>query len=54
MELLENLSIKAGTDIKLEAGEKVEIASEGSLRLKDDTYDVTLTEIMEKLNALGG
>lgn len=54
IELLENLSIKAGTDIKLEAGEKVEIASGGSLRLKDDNYDVTLTEIMEKLNALGG
>lgn len=54
VELLENLSIKAGTEAKLEAGENVEVSSGGSLRLKDDTYDVTLTEIMEKLEALGG
>lgn len=54
VELLENLSIKAGTEVKLEAGENVEVSSGGSLRLKDDTYDVTLTEIMEKLEALGG
>ena len=54
VELLENLSIKAGTEVKLEAGENVEVSSGGSLRLKDDTYDVTLTEIMEKREALGG
>lgn len=54
VELLENLSIKAETEVKLEAGENVEVSSGGSLRLKDDTYDVTLTEIMEKLEALGG
>ena len=54
LELVENLKIKAGTELKAEAAENVEISSGGELRLKDGKYDVTLTEIMEKLEALGG
>ncbi|MBD5395594.1 MAG: hypothetical protein HDR71_15340 [Lachnospiraceae bacterium] len=54
IELVENLEIKSGTDIRVEAGEKVELSSGGSLTLSDDTYSVTLTEIMERLEALGG
>lgn len=53
LELVENLSIKAGTEVKVEAGENMELSSGGDLRLKDEKYDVTLTEIMEKLEALG-
>lgn len=53
LELVENLSIKAGTEVKVEAGENMELSSGGDLRLKDGKYDVTLTEIMEKLEALG-
>lgn len=54
IELVENLEIKSGTDIRVEAGEKIELSSGGSLTLSDDTYSVTLTEIMERLEALGG
>lgn len=54
LELVENLSIKAGTEVKVEAGENMELSSDGTLRLRDEKYDVTLTEIMEKLEALGG
>ena len=54
LELEEDLKIKAGTEIKMEAEEKIEIASAGELRLKDEKYDTTLTEIMDKLKALGG
>lgn len=53
LELVEDLTVKAGTMVKVEAGESLELSSVGSLRLKDDKYDVTLTEIMEKLEALG-
>lgn len=53
LELVENLNIKAGTEVKVDAGENVEISSGGELRLKDGKYDVTLSEIMEKLEALG-
>ena len=53
LELVEDLTVKAGTMVKVEAGESLELSSGGSLRLKDDKYDVTLTEIMEKLEALG-
>lgn len=53
LELVEDLTVKAGTKVKVEAGESLELSSGGSLRLKDDKYDVTLTEIMEKLEALG-
>lgn len=53
LELVEDLAVKAGTMVKVEAGESLELSSDGSLRLKDDKYDVTLTEIMEKLEALG-
>lgn len=53
LELVEDLTVKAGTMIKVEAGESLELSSVGSLRLKDNKYDVTLTEIMEKLEALG-
>lgn len=54
LELVEDLKIKAGTEIKIEAEEKIEIASAGELRLKDEKYDTTLTEIMDKIKALGG
>lgn len=54
LELKEDLKIKAGTEIKMEAEDKIEIASAGELRLKDEKYDTTLTEIMDKLKALGG
>jgi len=54
LELAEGLEIKAGTGVKVEAAENIEISSGGSLHLKDEKYDVTLTEIMEKLEALGG
>ncbi len=54
MELVEDLSIKTGTDTNIEAGKNMELSSGGELRLKDNKYDVTLTEIMEKLEALGG
>lgn len=54
LELAESLEIKAGTGVKVEAAENIEISSSGSLRLKDEKYDVTLTKIMEKLEALGG
>lgn len=53
LELVEDLAVKAGTMVKVEAGESLELSSGGSLRLKDDKYDVTLTEIMEKLESLG-
>ncbi len=54
LELIEDLKVKAGTEIRLEAEEKIGIASSGELRLKDKKYDTTLTEIMDKLKALGG
>lgn len=54
LEFVEELKIKAGTEIKAEAEEKIEISSGGELRLKDEKYDTTLTEIMDKLKALGG
>lgn len=70
VELLESLNIKTGTDIGLEAegkmecsatsamkihgGESAEISTGGSLRLSDGNYSVTLAEIMERLEALGG
>lgn len=54
LELAESLEIKAGTGVKVEAAENIEISAGGSLHLKDEKYDVTLTEIMEKLEALGG
>ena len=54
LELIEDLKVKAGTEIRLEAEEKIGIASFGELRLKDKKYDTTLTEIMDKLKALGG
>lgn len=54
LEFVEELKIKAGTEIKVEAEEKIEISSGGELRLKDEKYDTTLTEIMDKLKALGG
>lgn len=54
LELVENLGIKAGTDIKMEAAENVELSSGRALRLKDEKYDVTLTEIMERLEAMEG
>ena len=54
LELVEDLKVKAGTEIKVEAEEKIELATAGELRLKDGKYDTTLTEIMDKLKALGG
>lgn len=68
LELVENLELKAGTDVKAEAGENMELSAEASLRLSggeqteilagdslvlsDGTYHVTLKEIMERLEAL--
>lgn len=52
MELVEDLKVKAGTEVRVEAGGKMQIASAGELRLKDGKYDTTLTEIMERLKAL--
>ncbi len=40
--------------LRLSGGESVEVKSEGSLALSDDKYSVTLTEIMERLEALEG
>lgn len=70
LELVESLEVKAGTSVKVEAAEMIEIASAenmkisgegkvqlsagGEMRLSDGRYDVTLTEIMERLEALGG
>lgn len=70
LELVENLELKAGMEIKVDAGEQmeikagsgvtvrgedmVEISSGGDLFLSDGKYSTTLTEIMEKLEGLGG
>lgn len=54
LEFVEYLGIKAGTEIKVEAGNDIEVSAGKALRLKDGKYDTTLTEIMEKLEALGG
>lgn len=54
LELVESLEIKAGMEIKVEAADRIEISSGKTLRLKDGKYDTTLTEIMERLEALGG
>lgn len=70
LELVESLELKAGTEIKVEAGEqmeleagsgvkvagkeRVEISSGGELVLSDGNYSTTLTEIMKKLEGLGG
>ncbi|MCM1124280.1 MAG: hypothetical protein NC416_16985 [Eubacterium sp.] len=54
LELKESLEIKTGTEMKLEAVEDVEVSAGKTLRLKDEKYDITLTEIMERLEALGG
>ncbi len=54
LSLMENLAIKAGTDIKVEASENIEISSGGNLRMKDGKYDVTLSEIMKRLESLEG
>jgi len=68
VELVENLELKAGTDIKAEAdgemglaagsglkitGGEVEVSSKGGLVLSDGKYTTTLAEIMEKLEGLG-
>lgn len=50
----EGAEMTAGTKLKLAGQESAELASGGSLRLSDDTYSVTLTEIMERLEALEG
>lgn len=69
LEVVESLEVKAGTAISMEAGERIELSAEdsigitgnevqissgGELRLSDGNYNVTLTEIMERLEALGG
>ena len=70
VELVEALKLKAGTEIRAEAGEqvelkagagmkvsgeeRVEISSGGELVLSDGKYSTTLAEIMEKLEGLGG
>ncbi len=54
LELIEGLEVEAEENIKMKAGDKVEISSSGSLSLSDATYQTTLTEIMERLEALEG
>lgn len=70
MEFIENMEIKAGTSIEMKSGkqteisadsglkfsgkESVEISTEGDLKLADGGYETTLTEIMERLEALEG
>ena len=54
LELVENLCIKAGTDIEVTAEDNVKVSAGEELHLKDKKYDVTLSEIMERLEALGG
>lgn len=54
LEFVEDLEIKAGTQIKVESVNNIEVSAGKTLRLKDDKYDTTLTEIMERLEALGG
>lgn len=54
LELVENLVLKAGTDIEVTAEDNVKISAGNELHLKDKKYDVTLSEIMERLEALGG
>lgn len=54
VEFVENLEIKAGTDIKISASDNVELKASGELILSDGKYSTTLTEIMEKLEAMGG
>lgn len=70
VELLEGLDLKAGTDISLKAGgqmameadsglkisgsENVEISSGGELVLSDGNHSITLAEIVEKLEGIGG
>lgn len=52
LEFIENLEIKSGCKVKIGADEGIEISSNGSLRFTDDTYNVTLSEIMERLEGL--
>ncbi len=54
LEIVEDLKVKAGTEVSVEAGGNMQIASAGELRLKDGAYDTTLTEIMDRLKALEG
>ncbi len=61
LNLVENLELKAGADIKVRSDERINltalglnISSEGELMLSDDTYSTTLTEIMKRLEALEG
>lgn len=54
LELVENLVLKAGTDIEVTAEDNVKVSAKNELHLKDKKYDVTLSEIMERLEALGG
>lgn len=54
LDLVENLVLKAGTDIEVTAEDNVKISAGNELHLKDKKYDVTLSEIMERLEALGG
>lgn len=54
LEFVENLEIRAGAEVKIQATDNIEISAGKILRLKDDKYDTTLTEIMERLEALGG
>ncbi len=54
LEIVEDLKVKAGTEVSVEAEGNMQIASAGELRLKDGAYDTTLTEIMDRLKALEG
>ncbi len=52
IEVLEYLDIKTGTGMELKAGENVQLSAGGQLVLEDGKYNTTLTEIMERLEAL--
>ncbi len=54
LEFVEDLDITAGTDVGVTAEGDVKVSAGGELHLKDKKYDVTLSEIMERLETLGG
>lgn len=70
MELVEDLEVKAGTCIAIKAGEQtqvsagtglklsgmesVELSTGGELKLVDDSHETTLSDIMDRLEALEG
>ena len=54
METGEQMKILSGSGVTLSGKESVDISTVGDLRLTDGRYGTTLTEIMERLEALEG